>query len=128
MTKTYTKHAKINTLSKSKSYDDWLNLVDVWRQFTTLQPEKSGPEIVLTLEGEAQDAVLKLETHEILDKDEVNKNLKRQNKFHKKKTALDKNIIIHKHLRHINTDRSQQLETFQQNLKRDTTKPNPTEQ
>lgn len=128
MTKTYTKHAKINTLSKSKSYDDWLNLVDVWRQFTTLQPEKSGPEIVLTLEGEAQDAVLKLETHEILDKDEVNKNLKRQNKFHKKKTALDKNIIIHKHLRQINADRSQQLETFQQNLKRDTTKPNPTEQ
>ena len=85
MTKTYTKHEKINTLSKSKSYDDWLNLVDVWRQFTTLQPEKSGPEIVLTLEGEAQDAVLKLETHEISDKDEVNKNLKRQNKFHKKR-------------------------------------------
>ena len=41
-------------LSKSKSYDDWLQLVELWHKFTTLEPEKQGPAIVLSLEGEAQ--------------------------------------------------------------------------
>ena len=40
-------------LSKSKSYDDWLKLVTIWPQFTTLELEKRGPAIVLSLEGEA---------------------------------------------------------------------------
>ena len=49
-------------LSKTKSYDDWLKLVEVWRQFITLKPEKQGPAVVLTLKEEAQDAILELDT------------------------------------------------------------------
>ena len=40
--------------SKANSYDDWIKLVEVWRQFATLEPENQGPPIVLTLEGEAR--------------------------------------------------------------------------
>ena len=41
-------------LSKSKSCDEWLKLVELQRKFTTLEPEKQGPAIVLSSEGEAQ--------------------------------------------------------------------------
>ena len=34
-------------LSKSKSHDDWLKLITIWQQFTTLELEKQGPAIVL---------------------------------------------------------------------------------
>ena len=37
------------SLSGSKSYDNQLKLVDIWRKFTTLEPEKQGPAIVLLL-------------------------------------------------------------------------------
>ena len=60
-------------LSKSKLYDDWLKLVEIWRNFTTLEPEKQGPAIVLSLEGEAQDAVLELTTDEISNEEGVTK-------------------------------------------------------
>ena len=49
-------------LSESKSYDDWPNIVEIWRKFTTLEPEKQVPAIVLSLESEEQDAVLSI-TH-----------------------------------------------------------------
>ena len=39
-------------LSKSKSYDNWLKLIPIWQQFTTLEQEKQGHAIVFTLEGE----------------------------------------------------------------------------
>ena len=49
-------------LPKTKSYYDWIQLVEVWRQFITLESKKQDPAIVLTLEGEAQDTVLEVET------------------------------------------------------------------
>ena len=60
-------------LLKTKSYDDWLKLVEVWKQFTTLEPEKQGPAVVLTLEGEVEDAVLELDTSEITRTDGIDK-------------------------------------------------------
>ena len=39
-------------LPGSNSYDGWLKLVDIWRKFTSLEPEKQGPAMVLSLEGE----------------------------------------------------------------------------
>ena len=53
-------------LSKTKSND-----VTIWQQFTTSDLEKQGPAIVLSLEDEAQDAVLELEPNQITDKGEV---------------------------------------------------------
>ena len=77
-------------LSKTKSYDDWLKLVEVWRQFTTLEPEKQGPAVVLTLEGEAQDAVLELDTSEITQTDGIDKIITRLNKIYKKDEPTQK--------------------------------------
>ena len=55
-------------LKNTKSYNDWIKLLEIWCQFTSLEPEKQGPAIVLTLEGEAQDAVLELSTTVITQK------------------------------------------------------------
>ena len=56
-------------VSKSKTYDDWIKLLSIWLKFTSLESEKQGPTIVLTLEGKAQDAVLELHTDVIPGKD-----------------------------------------------------------
>ena len=72
------------SLSNSKSYSDWLKLIEVWRKFTSLEPEKQGPAIVLSFEGEAQDAILELNTNDITDKDGVNKIIERLNRLYKK--------------------------------------------
>ena len=78
------------SLSNSKSYSDWLKLIEVWRKFTSLEPEKQGPAIVLSFEGEAQDAILELNTNDITDKDGVNKIIKRLNHLYKKDELTEK--------------------------------------
>ena len=77
-------------LSKSKSYDDWLKLVEIWRTFTILEPEKQGPAIVLCLEGEAQDAVLELDTNQISLSDGVTIIIDRLNKIYEKDELTQK--------------------------------------
>ena len=72
------------SLSNSKSYSDWLKLIEIWRKFISLEPEKQGPAIVLSLEGEAQDAILELNTNYITDKDGVNKIIEHLNRLYKK--------------------------------------------
>ena len=60
------------SLSNSKSYSDWLlKFIEMWRKFTSLEQEKQGPAIVLSLEREAQDASLQLNTNDITTKDGV---------------------------------------------------------
>ena len=49
-------------LSNSKSYTDWLKLIHIWSNLTNLEAEKQGPAIVLSLEGDAQDVILELDT------------------------------------------------------------------
>ena len=71
-------------LSKSESYDDWLKLVEIWHKFTTLEPEKQGPAIVLSLKCKAQDAVLELDTSQISHTDGVTIIIDRLNKIYKK--------------------------------------------
>ena len=78
------------SLSNSKSYSDWLKLIEVWRKFTSLEPEKQGPAIVLSFEGEAQDAILELNTNDITDKDGVNKIIERLNRLYKKDELTEK--------------------------------------
>ena len=71
-------------LLKSKTYDDWINLLSIWLKFTSLESQKQGPVIVLTLKGEAQDAVLELHTDVISGKDGVSKIIERLDKIYKK--------------------------------------------
>ena len=77
-------------LSKSKSYKDWLKLIEIWRTFSTLEPEKQGPAIVLSLEGEAQEAILELDTATLVKKDGVDKIIARLNKIYKKDELCEK--------------------------------------
>ena len=72
------------SLSNSKSYSDWLKFIEVRRKFTSIEPEKQGPAIVLSFEGDAQDAMLELNTNDITDKDGVNKIIERLNRLYKK--------------------------------------------
>ena len=67
-------------LSKSKSYKDWLKLIEIWRAFSSLEPEKQGPAIVLSLEGEAQEAILELDTAILVTNDGVDKIIPRLDK------------------------------------------------
>ena len=67
-----------------------MKLVEVWRQFTTLEPEKQGPAVVLTLEGEVEDAVLELDTSEITRTDGIDKIITRLNKIYKKDELTQK--------------------------------------
>ena len=73
-------------LSNSKSYTDWLKLIDIWKNFTNLEPRKQGPAIVLSLEDEAQDAVLELDTDVIFGTDGVDKIIEQLNRLYKKST------------------------------------------
>ena len=75
-------------LSKSKTYDDWLKLITIWQQFTTLELEKQVPAIVLSLEGEAQGPVLELETNQITNRNGVQTNINSLNKIYKKDEKL----------------------------------------
>ena len=77
-------------LSKTKTYDDWLKLITIWQQFTTLELEKQGLAIVLSLEGEVQDAVLELEPNQITDRNRVKTIIDRLNKIYKKDELTQK--------------------------------------
>ena len=71
-------------LSKSKTYDDWIKPLSIWLKSTSIESGKQRPAIVLTLEGEAQDAVLELHTDVVSGKDGVSKIIERLNKTYKK--------------------------------------------
>ena len=54
-----------------EDYDKWCKRLRIWKEFTSLDEEKQGPALFLTLEDDAQDAVLELETEKIKAKDGV---------------------------------------------------------
>ena len=77
-------------LSNSKSYTDWLKLIDIRRKFTYFEPGRQGPAIALSLEGEAQDAILELDTAVISGTDGVDKIIERLNRLYKKDEPAEK--------------------------------------
>ena len=77
-------------LKNCKSYNDWLKLLDIWCTFTSLEPEKQGPAIVLSLEEEAQEAVLELSTSVITQKDGVKKIITKLDSIYKKDELTQK--------------------------------------
>ena len=54
-----------------EDYDKGCKRLRIWKEFTSLDEEKQGPALFLTLEDDAQDAVLELETEKIKAKDGV---------------------------------------------------------
>ena len=77
-------------LSKCKTYDDWLKLVRVWKMFTDLPIARQGPAIVLSLEGEAQDAVLELDESTFAAENGVDLIIARLDKLYKRDSTITK--------------------------------------
>ena len=46
-------------------YDKWVKKIRIWKEFTSIEAKKQGPALFLTLEDEAQDAVLELDNDKI---------------------------------------------------------------
>ena len=53
------------SLSKCKTDEDWLKHIKVWRHFINLPSHRQGSALVLSLEDEAQDAVLEIGDEDI---------------------------------------------------------------
>ena len=53
------------SLSKFKTYEDWLKLIKIWRKFSDWSANQLGPALVLSLEDEALDAVLDIDKSDI---------------------------------------------------------------
>ena len=77
-------------LSKSKFYEDWVKKVNIWSRITSLPKLEQGGAILLTLEGEVEDAVLELSEDEIVSEDGINLVKQRLDKLFKKNETLQK--------------------------------------
>lgn len=78
------KHKKLQLLTNSKSYAEWLELIYIWRKFTNPELEKQGAAIVFLLEGEAQNAILEHDTSSVSQKDGVDRIIVHLNQQYKK--------------------------------------------
>ena len=78
-------------LSKLKSYDDWVKKVNIWNRITCLPPpETRGGAILMTLDGEAEDAVLDLSEDELISADGIKNILNKLDMIFKKNITLEK--------------------------------------
>ena len=64
-------------LSASKTYEDWTNLIDLWKDFTSLDKHKQAPAIVLSLEGKVQTAALEIPKADLTKDDGVDTLIKK---------------------------------------------------
>ena len=48
------------SLSKCKTYEDWLKLIKTWQKFSDLPANRQGPALVLLLEDKTLGAVLEI--------------------------------------------------------------------
>ena len=77
-------------LSKYKTYDDWIKALSIWVKFIDLEKKKQGPAVCLSLEGEAQEAVLELDEALITSDNGVKHITKRLDGLFKKDELLKK--------------------------------------
>ena len=77
-------------LSVSKSYDDWVKLVEIWRDFTSVEKPKQALAVVLSLEGKAQEAALEIPKEDLAKDNGVDLVITRLDKIYKKDTLSEK--------------------------------------
>ena len=86
-----TNHSKAPlSLSKCKNYNDWKKMIVIWCAYADLPIERQENTIFLSLESEAQDAVLELSEGEISSETEVKNITDHLNKLFKKDEVLQK--------------------------------------
>ena len=76
--------------SQSKTYEDWLKLFGIWHMYTELQKKCQVPALILSLEGEGQDAVLEIPENDISSENDVNVIINRLNRLCKKDSTVTK--------------------------------------
>ena len=81
------------SLSKGKTYEDWLKLIKVWRCFTDLSANRQSS-AVLSLEDEAPDTVLEIDDEDIAKEDGVDAIIEHWNRLFKKDSAITKNQAL----------------------------------
>ena len=77
-------------LSKSPVYTDWKKKLDIWSSFTSLEKEKQGAAVLLTLEGAAEEAVLELDVSVINSNDGLKSIIQQLDKLSLKDKTLEK--------------------------------------
>ena len=77
-------HKSPPILDVSKNYEDWKKLLKIWQQLTSLDSSKQGLAVVLTLEGEAQQAALEISSEDLSSNTGVNKIIERLDTIYKK--------------------------------------------
>ena len=77
-------------LSQSKTYEEWLKLFRIWRMYTELSKKRQGPTLVLSLEGEAQEAVLEIPKNDNASENGVDVIINRLNSLYKKDSTVTK--------------------------------------
>ena len=77
-------------LSNSKSYGDWKKLIKIWKEVTSLDKSKQALALVLSLEGEAQDAALQIESTDLSKDEGVDILLNRLDKLYTKDVLSEK--------------------------------------
>ena len=78
------------SLSKCKTYKDWLKLIKIWRCFTELPPKWQGSALFLSLEDEALEAVLEIDGAEIGEENGVDTITNRLSHLFKKDSTITK--------------------------------------
>ena len=58
-------------LSNSKSYSDWVHLVEIWTKFTDLGPERQVTSLVISLSEKALESILELDDKDTSGQDGV---------------------------------------------------------
>ena len=71
------------SLSKCKTYEDWLKLLKVWTRLTDLPGNRQGSGLVLSLEDEALDAALEIDDEDIAKENGVDAILERLTRLFK---------------------------------------------
>ena len=78
-------------LSKAKTCNDWIKLLDIWTEFTELPKKRQGPAVLFSLEDKAQQGVLEtLSKEEILTETDVAKIRSELDKIYKKDETTEK--------------------------------------
>ena len=78
------------SLSKYKTYEDWLKLIKIWRKFSDLPVNRQGAALVLSLEDESLDAVLEIDESDISKENGINFIIERLNRLFKKNSTVIK--------------------------------------
>ena len=90
------KHPTPPLHSKAKCYTDWLKLLAIWEILTDVDKKKQAPLVLLSLEGEAQEAALRVKTDDLTKYDGLKKIIAELDIIYKKDVTINKYNAIEK--------------------------------